>query len=444
MSAANGTTEKASSEGGNILSGQNPIQFNLSDPLPLFIVQTVIILSLCYFINIFMHRIRQPKVVSEVISGIILGPSIMGKIPGFNDTIFPSESIPFLTLVANLGLCLFLFLVGLELDPKLILKRAKHALGISVAGLLIPFVFSCGVALLLYKEFEKGTDTGPAPPFGQFLLTCGVAMSLTAFPVLARILAEMQLMSTTVGFITVCAAAAGDIVAWILLALLVSLINATTPIMPLYVILMGIGLCLILAYVVRPILMSLVRLTHSEEEPSQKMIAVTLVIVLSTSFITNIIGIHTIFGGFLVGLLIPHDSGFAEGLTRRLEDLVGVYFLPIFFACSGLKTQVGLLNNGQTWGLVIMVTVISMFGKMLGCTTAAKANGMTWREAFSIGFLMQCKGLVEYIILNIGHDAGVISDRVFVIMIAMCVILTMISTPFVGGILFQIDKQAET
>ncbi|KAG0373839.1 K(+)/H(+) antiporter, partial [Mortierella sp. AD032] len=435
----------------NILSGQNPIAFNMTDPLPLFIVQTVIILSLCYVINILFHKIRQPKVVAEVISGIILGPSIMGQIPGFNDAIFPKQSIPFLTLVSDLGLVLFLFLVGLELDPKLIMKRAKHALGISIAGLLVPFVFSCGVALLLYNLFEKGptaeaiasgAEPKTPPPFGEFLLTCGVAMSLTAFPVLARILAEMQLMSTTVGFITVCAAAAGDIVAWILLALLVSLINATTPIMPLYVVLMALGWCIVLIYVVRPLLLSLVRLTHSEEEPSQKMIAITLVIVLSSAFVTNIIGIHAIFGGFLVGLLIPHDSGFAEGLTRRIEDLVGVYFLPIFFACSGLKTQVSLLNNGLTWGLVIMVTLISCFGKMLGCVSAARANGMTWREAFSIGFLMNCKGLVEYIILNIGHDAGVISDRVFVILIAMCVLLTMISTPFVG-FLYPVAYQKE-
>ncbi|KAF8981977.1 K(+)/H(+) antiporter, partial [Entomortierella lignicola] len=400
---------------------------------------TVIILSLCYGVNMLMHRIRQPKVVAEVLSGIILGPSILGQIPGFNETIFPPQSIPFLTLVADLGLLLFLFLVGLELDPSLIFKRAKHALGISIAGLAIPFLLSCGVSVLLYREYE--TMESP-PPFGQFLLTCGVAMSLTAFPVLARILAEMQLMSTTVGFITVCAAAAGDILGWVLLALLVSLINATTPIMPLYVILLAIGWCIILVYIVRPILLSLVRLTHSEEEPSQKMIAITLVVVLTSGFVTSIIGIHEIFGGFLVGLLIPHDSGFAEGLTRRIEDLIGVYFLPIFFACSGLKTEVSLLNNGQTWGMVILAVCMSCFGKMAGCISAAKANGMTWRESISIGFLMNCKGLVEYIILNIGHDAGVISDRVFVIMIAMCVILTIISTPVVYY-LYPVSYQKE-
>ncbi|KAF9278104.1 K(+)/H(+) antiporter [Mortierella alpina] len=439
--ATNGTAGKTQ-EGGNILSGGNPIKFSMEDPLPLFIVQTVIILSLCYVMNIFMHRIRQPRVVSEVLSGIILGPSIMGKIPGFQETIFPKESVDFLHLVANLGLVLFLFLVGLELDPKLILKRAKHALGISVAGLLIPLAFSGGVATLLYHQFEQPTAERPSPPFGEFFLTCGVAMSLTAFPVLARILAEMQLMSTTVGFITVCAAAAGDIVAWILMALLVSLINATTPIMPVYVLLMAIGWCIVLFYAVRPLLLSLVRLTHSEEEPSQKMIAITLVIVLTSAFVTNAIGIHAIFGGFLVGLLIPHDSGFAEGLTRRIEDLVGVYFLPIFFACSGLKTQVGLLNNGLTWGLVIMVTLISFLGKMIGCVGAARANGMTWRESVSIGFLMQCKGLVEYIILNLGHDAGVISDHVFVILISMCIFLTMVTTPFVSY-LYPVSYQKE-
>ncbi|ORZ26757.1 Sodium/hydrogen exchanger [Lobosporangium transversale] len=432
MAPTNSTGDEKSHAGGNILNGQNPIRFDLADPLPLFIVQTVIILSLCYAVNLLMYRLRQPKVVSEVLSGIILGPSILGQIPGFNDLIFPSESIPFLNLVSNLGLVLFLFLVGLELDPKLILKRAKYALGISIAGLVLPFIFSCGAAILLYRQFEQPTETRPSPSFGTFFLASGMAMSLTAFPILARILAEMQLMSTTVGFITVCSAAAVDIFAWVLVALLVSLFNSTTPIMPLYVVLMSIGWCVILVYIVRPILMSLVRLTHSEEEPSQKMIVITLVVVLTSSFATHIIGVHSIMGGFLVGLLIPHDSGFAEGLTRRIEDLVGVYFLPIFFACSGLKTEVGLLDNGLTWGYVIMVTLIAFVGKMLGCISAAKVNGMTWREALSIGFLMNCKGLVEYIVLNLAHDAGVLSDRVFVIMIAMCLLLTMIATPLVS------------
>ncbi|KAF9439171.1 K(+)/H(+) antiporter [Entomortierella beljakovae] len=294
----------------------------------------------------------------------------------------------------------------------------------------------------MFKKYEKPTDENPNPSYWQFYLTCGIAMSLTAFPVLARILAEMQLMSTTVGFITVCAAAAMDIAAWILLALLVSLINATTPIMPLYVVLMAIGWMLVLVYAVRPLLMSLVRLTHSEEEPSQKMIAITLVVVLTSAFVTHIIGIHSIFGGFLVGLLIPHDSGFAEGLTRRIEDLIGVYFLPIFFACSGRKTQVNLLNNAETWGLVVLTTLVSFAAKMIGCISAAKLNGMTWREALSIGFLMNCKGLVEYIVLNIGHDAGVISERVFVIMVSMCLVLTMISTPFVRY-LYPVSYQKE-
>ncbi|KAF9404357.1 K(+)/H(+) antiporter, partial [Podila epigama] len=183
-----GTVEDVPPEHGNILNGDNPIKFNLIDPLPLFIVQTVIILSACHALNMGLHRFRQPRVVSEVIAGIVLGPSIMGQIPGFTDLIFPAESIPFLNLVANLGLVLFLFLVGLELDPKLILKRAKHALGISIAGLVIPFAFSTAVILLLYKKYEQGGET-EAAPFGQVVLTCGVAMSLTAFPVLARILA---------------------------------------------------------------------------------------------------------------------------------------------------------------------------------------------------------------------------------------------------------------
>ncbi|KAF9969740.1 K(+)/H(+) antiporter, partial [Actinomortierella ambigua] len=367
----------------------------------------------------------------------------MGHIPHFHDTIFPAPSLPFLNLVSNIGLVLFLFLVGLELDPKLVLQRARRALGISIAGIALPFGLGAAVSLLLYRELEGPEAAGPS--IGVFILFCGVAMSITAFAVLARILAanhNMKLLGTTVGFLVVCAGALGDIVAWILLALVVSIINSASPITPLYVVLLAIGWCLILVFAVLPLLLYLVRITHSEEEPSQAMIAITVLVVLVSAFVTDIIGIHAIFGGFLVGLLIPHDSGFAEGMTRRLEDLIGVIFLPIYFALSGLKTRIGLLDNAEAWGLVVLVTMVACAGKIAGCSAAAMLNGMTWRESLAIGFLMNCKGLVELIVLNIGYDAGVINDKVFVIMVAMCLLTTMMATPFVR-LVFPVSYQKE-
>ncbi|KAG0055013.1 K(+)/H(+) antiporter [Gryganskiella cystojenkinii] len=407
---------------GSVITGLNPTVVNPSDPFPLFVIQAVIIVGLCYILHLGLRKLKQPRVISEVIAGIILGPSVMGRIPGFATTIFNPAGLPYLNLVSTLGLVLFLFLVGLELDPALVIKRARFALGISFAGMALPLGVGAAVSYVLFEELGPNTTVG----FGEFLLFCGVAMAITAFPVLARILAEQKLLTTKVGFLTICAGAVGDIVAWILLALVVSIINSASKITPLYVVLLSIAWILVLIFIFR--------ITKSQDEPSQTMMAFTLALVMVSAFVTDIIGVHSIFGAFLVGLIIPNDTGFADGVTKRIEDLVSVIFLPIYFALSGLKTQVGLLDNGRIWGLVILTTVVACFGKIAGCSVAARIQGMEWRESFAIGVLMNCKGLIELIVLNIGYDAGVINDKVFVIMVAMCLITTCMTTPAVSWI----------
>ncbi|KAF9347495.1 K(+)/H(+) antiporter [Mortierella sp. AD094] len=419
-----------STTAGSIVTGLNPAIFNTADPFVVFVIQVIIIVGLCYTLHFGLRKLKQPRVISEVIAGIILGPSVMGRIPGFAATIFPPVSLSYLNLVSTIGLVFFLFLVGLELDPSLVVKRARFALGISFAGMALPFGVGAAVSYVLYKELGEDTVVG----FGQFLLFCGVAMSITAFPVLARILAEQKLLTTKVGFLTICAGAVGDIVAWILLALVVAIINSASRITPLYVVLLAIGWTLILVFIIRPVLIFMIRYTKSQDEPSQTMMAFTLAVVLISAFVTDVIGVHSIFGAFLVGLIIPNDTGFADGVTKRIEDLVSVIFLPIYFALSGLKTQIGLLDNGRIWGLVVLVTFVACFGKIVGCTGAARIQGMEWRESFAIGILMNCKGLIELIVLNIGYDAGVINAKVFVIMVVMCLITTCMTTPMVTWI----------
>ncbi|GBB96608.1 hypothetical protein RclHR1_27980001 [Rhizophagus clarus] len=413
-------------EQGGVLSGAVPTKYNANDPITLFIIQVILIIFFTRILHFVLSRFRQPRVISEIIGGIILGPSVLGRIPHFNDTIFPDTSKANLSLLSNLGLILYLFIVGVELNPKVLIKKARVALTISAAGIALPFALGIGVGYGLYHA--TGNDSQAS--FSSFILFIGVAMSITAFPVLARILSELQLLRTPVGSTALTAGVGDDVAAWVLLALVVTIINSSNSLIALYVFLLAIAWALIVIFVIRPILLKLIVKTGSNDNgPTVMMVVITLSIVLISSFITNIIGVHAIFGGFIIGVIMPHEGGFAVGITEKIEDLVNVLFLPIYFALSGIKTQIGLLNDGTSWGWVILVIVIAMFGKITGATLAARLNKMAWRESLTIGVFMSCKGLVELIVLNIGYDAGVINGKVFVIMIVMALVTTILTTP---------------
>ncbi|RIA84077.1 Sodium/hydrogen exchanger family-domain-containing protein [Glomus cerebriforme] len=412
-------------EQGGVLSGVMPTTYNANDPITLFIIQVIMIVFFTRILHLVLSRFRQPRVISEIIGGIILGPSVLGHIPGYMDTIFPVVSRPNLNLLSTLGLILFLFIVGVELNPTVLIKNARVALTISAAGIALPFALGIGVGYGLYHAM--GNDY---VSFSSFILFIGVAMSITAFPVLARILSELQLLRTPVGSTALAAGVGDDVAAWVLLALVVTIINASNSLVALYVFLLAIAWVLIVIFAIRPILLKLIVKTGSNDNgPTVTMMVITLSLVLISSFVTNIIGVHAIFGGFIIGVIIPHEGGFAVGITEKIEDLVNVLFLPIYFALSGIKTQIGLLNDGASWGWVILVIVVAMTGKITGATLAARFNKLAWRESLTIGVFMSCKGLVELIVLNIGLDAKVINDKVFVIMVAMALVTTIVTTP---------------
>ncbi|KAJ5290726.1 uncharacterized protein N7443_010979 [Penicillium atrosanguineum] len=422
------SSSRVSPQGG-ILEGGSPSHYDSKNPLVLFIIQAVIIIVLCRLIHWPLSKIRQPRVIAEVIGGIVLGPSVLGRIPGFTDAIFPSASIPSLNVVANLGLVLFLFLVGLETDLRFLVSNWRVALGVSAAGMVLPFGLGCAISYGLYNQFHDDPSTVPIA-FGTYLLFIGIAMAITAFPVLCRILTELKLLGTNVGVIVLSAGVGNDVVGWILLALCVALVNAGSGITALYVLLVCVGYMLFLIFAFRPIFHRFLQRTGSlQKGPSQSVVTLTLLIALASAFFTQAIGVHAIFGGFVIGLMCPHEGGFAIKLTEKIEDLVAALFLPLYFTLSGLSTNLGLLDTGIVWGYVAGVISIAFTAKVAGGALASRASGLLWRESFSIGVLMSCKGLVELIVLNIGLQAKILSTRTFTIFVVMALVTTFLTTP---------------
>ncbi|KAF8180175.1 Sodium/hydrogen exchanger family-domain-containing protein [Pholiota molesta] len=419
---------RAAAEQGGVISGDNPTKYNPADPIRLWIIQLVLIVGMTQLLAVFLSRIRQPRVIAEVIAGVLLGPSVMGHIPGFSNTIFPTDSIVVLNATANIGLILFLFLVALEIDTRLLKRNIVASATVSIAGLVIPLALGAALGVGVYREFISNTVN-----FGYFLLFVAVAIGITAFPVLCRILTELKLLDTEVGLITLSAGIGNDVVGWILLALTVALVNASTGLTALYVLLVCTAYTIFLLFPGRWAFRWLARRTGSLEQgsPTPFMMTITLLVVFISAFFTDIIGVHAIFGGFLAGLLVPHDNGFAISFVEKLEDLVTIIFLPIYFTLSGLRTNLGLLDTGIAWGYIVLICLVAFTSKFVSCGLAAHFNGYNWRESGAIGSLMSCKGLVELIVLNIGLQANILTPQAFSMFVVHALILTFMTTPLV-------------
>ncbi|KAL1195569.1 Cation/H(+) antiporter 18 [Cardamine amara subsp. amara] len=414
---------KATSNG--VFQGDNPIDF----ALPLAILQIVIVIVLTRVLAYLLRPLRQPRVIAEVIGGIMLGPSLLGRSKVFLDAVFPKKSLTVLETLANLGLLFFLFLAGLEIDTKALRHTGKKALGIALAGISLPFVLGIGSSFVLKATISKGVDST------AFLIFMGVALSITAFPVLARILAELKLLTTEIGRLAMSAAAVNDVAAWILLALAIALSGSnTSPLVSLWVFLAGCGFVFGAILIIPPIFKWIARRCHEGEPIEETYICATLAVVLVCGFITDAIGIHSMFGAFVVGVLIPKEGPFAGALIEKVEDLVSGLFLPLYFVASGLKTNVATIQGAQSWGLLVLVTFTACFGKILGTLGVSLAFKIPMREAITLGFLMNTKGLVELIVLNIGKDRKVLNDQTFAIMVLMALFTTFITTPVVMAV----------
>ena len=375
-------------------------------------------------------RLNQPAVIGEVVGGIMLGPSLLGRIaPEAAAFVLPQDAAPILNVIAQLGVILYMFLVGLELDLAVLKTRARATIAISNAGIIVPFAL--GVALA-WPIGEAYAPTGVS--FLPFALFMGVSMSITAFPVLARILSDHKLQRTPMGVMALTCAAIGDATAWCLLAFVVGVTEATTGGAVMTIVFTAVYVALMLT-VGRALMNRIVPRLDAAIEVGQQSLAIVLVAVLLSAVATEFIGVHAIFGAFLLGAIIPHRSATAHHVREKIEDVVRVLLLPAFFAFTGLRTQIGLVQGLDDWLMCLLIIAIATAGKFGGATLAARIAGLDWRDSAALGILMNTRGLVELIVLNIGLDLGVLTPRLFTMLVIMALVTTMMTSPILMALL---------
>lgn len=390
------------------------------------LVQIGVILAVSRVVSMLFRRIQQPQVVGEMVAGIMLGPSLLGWLaPDLSAAIFPPESLVHLNTLSQVGLVLFMFLVGLEFDPRLMKGRGHAALVTSHVSIVAPFFLGAVLALYLYPRLSDASVG-----FDGFALFIGAAMSVTAFPVLARILQERNLMRTKVGALTLACAAVDDVTAWAILAVVIAIVRANALHTPLWLTLAGsAAYVLVVLFAVRPLLGLLEKRYHLSGRISQDMIAGILLLVLASAWTTEWLGIHALFGAFCLGAVMPKDRGFVHELAGKLEHVTVVLLLPLFFANAGLRTSIGLVSGAEMWGFFGLIMLVAVAGKLGGSSLAARFTGLSWREAGAVGILMNTRGLMELVILTIGLDLGVISPALFAMMVMMALATTFMTTP---------------
>lgn len=373
---------------------------------------------------VVLARVNQAPVIGEIVAGIVLGPSLLGLLaPEVSKFLFPSDIIPLLGSLSQIGIILYMFIVGLKLDTRQLRSRTSTSIAVSHAGIVVPFLLGATLALWLYPRFSS-SDV----PFTVFALFIGVSMSITAFPVLARILGERGLAGTELGTVALSAAAVGDVTAWCLLALLIGVVRATPEAALITVGLTGVFVLLII-YVVRPGALWLKKRRDEHGELTQTMFLVVCLGVLIAAVTAEGIGIHALFGAFVLGAIVPHDSALARDVVGKLEDVVVVMLLPAFFAFAGMRTLMGLVSGWEQIFACVVIVAVASLGKFGGSLIAARATGMGLRQSAALGILMNTRGLMELIVLNIGLDLGVLSPTLYAMLTIMALVTTFATSP---------------
>ena len=389
-----------------------------------------VVMIVARLMGALFRRLDQPAVIGEVVGGILLGPSLLGRVaPDTAALVLPADAAPFLSIISQLGVILYMFLVGLELDLGVMRTRARTTIAIATAGMIVPFALGVALAAAIHQG-----DAPAGVPLTPFALFMGVSMSITAFPVLARILGDHGLQRTAMGVIALTSAAIGDATAWCLLALVVGVTQASTG-AAIVTVVMTVAYVALMLTAGRALMTRAVPRLDASISVGEQSLTLVLVAVLLSALATEFIGVHAIFGAFLFGAIIPHRSAIARHVREKIEDVVRVMLLPAFFAFTGLRTEIGLLQSPDDWLLCLVIVAVATAGKFGGATLAARASGVDWRNSAALGILMNTRGLVELIVLNIGLDLGVLTPRLFTMLVVMALVTTMMTSPILMALL---------
>ena len=402
---------------------------HINEPLSRLLLQVIVIVVATRTLGSLFSRFGQPGVVGEVLAGILLGPSLLGWAwPAAYGFVFPSESLEILRLLSQIGVCLFMFVVGLELELSHLREKAHTAVLVSHVGILFPFFLGVVAALFLYSHYAaRGTS------FTPFALFMGIALSITAFPVLARILKERGIEKTFLGATAITCAAVDDATAWAILAFVVAIAHASGLASTAFCLGLVLLFVALMFFFVRPRLPRWLGVEQLQDgEPGRAVVAAVLILMIVSALATELIGIHAVFGAFLAGVVMPQNTKFREYLIVRLEHFAALFLLPLFFAFSGLRTHVGLLNDATSWLVCLAIIGVATLGKLGGTMFTARLTGMDWHHSFALGALMNTRGLVELIALNIGYDLGILPPRIFAMMVLMALVTTFLTGQFLN------------
>jgi K+:H+ antiporter len=390
------------------------------------VVQIFVVVGAARLVGLIFRKIHQPQVMGEMVAGILLGPTLLGWVaPRVSDALFAQASLGHLNALSQVGLVLYMFLVGLGINPGELKKQGHAAVLTSHVSITVPFVLASLLALHLYPRLSDSSVS-----FSSFALFMGAAMSITAFPVLARILTDRNMLNSRLGTIAISCAAVDDVTGWCVLAYIVVLIRSSKATIPLWLTLAGLLLfVLVMVYGVKRLLLRFASIYQKRGNLSDGQLALIVLFLLASAFLTEQLGVHLLFGAFLAGAIMPKDEDFVRHVFNRLQFVPVVVLLPLFFALTGLRTSIAVVKGPGMWMYCLTIILVAVVGKLGGSMMAARLTGMSTRDATGLGILMNTRGLMELVILNIGRDIGVISPALFSMMVFMALVTTFMTTP---------------